>query len=370
MSNSLGTLFRVTSFGESHGRCVGVVVDGCPSGLKIDEEDIQPELDRRRPGQSSITTSRSEEDRVEILSGIFKGYTTGAPICLLTWNRDHDSSKYESLRFTPRPGHADYTSYLKYGGYNDYRGGGRFSGRITAGFVMAGAIAKKLLRETHRFEVLAHTINIGGIESEERDMKAIRSRTNENIVRCADPEAAERMIEAIQDASSKGDSLGGIIEGIIEGLPPGVGEPVFNTLEGDLSKALYSIPAIKAVEFGIGTEYAALKGSKTNDDFILRRGRVMTETNNAGGILGGISNGMPVTFKVTVKPTPSIGKEQRTIDLREGGEATIKIKGRHDPCIVPRAVPVVEGVVALILVDHLLISGDIPKVLETVNRVI
>lgn len=364
MSNSLGNLFRVTSFGESHGRCMGVVVDGCPAGLEINERAIQTELDRRKPGQSEITTSRSEDDRVEILSGIFRGKTTGAPICLLTWNKDHDSSKYEKLKNTPRPGHADYTARVKYGGFNDYRGGGRFSGRVTAGFVMAGAIAKKLLKETNKVEVMAHTINIGGIVSGEKDIECIRSKIDENIVRCADTESAEKMIDAIKEAANKGNSLGGIIECIILGLPPGVGEPVFDSLEGNLSKALYAIPAVKAVEFGMGKKFANLRGSESNDNFALRDGKVVTKTNNAGGILGGISNGMPVTFKVTVKPTPSIAKQQETVDLINRRETQIRIEGRHDPCIVPRAVPVVEGIASIVLVDQLLISGHIPKVME------
>ncbi len=363
MSNSLGHLFRVTSFGESHGRCVGVVVDGCPAGLGISEEDIQVELDRRRPGQSKVTTSRGESDQVEVLSGVFNGFTTGAPICMLVWNRAADSKEYERRRWTPRPGHADYPAHVKYGGFNDYRGGGRFSGRITAGFVMAGAVAKRLLLEVLDVEVLAHSKEIGGVVAQDATVEEIR-KAEANLVRCADPEATERMIAAINGVASEGDSLGGAVECVALNLPPGVGEPVFDTLEGDLAKALFSIPAVKTVESGLGCGLSKLRGSESNDAYAVRDGRIVTETNRMGGILGGMSIGMPITCRVTFKPTPSVGKPQKTVDIKSMEETMMEIVGRHDPCIVPRAVPVVESMVAVILADHALRAGLIPRVLE------
>jgi chorismate synthase len=363
MGNSVGVAFRVTSFGESHGRCVGVVVDGCPSGLALGEEHIQRELDRRRPGQSRITSSRREDDRVEMLSGVFNGRTTGAPICMLVWNTDRDSLGYERRRWTPRPGHADWTAHVRYGGFNDYRGGGRFSGRITAGFVMAGALAKRLLNETLGIEIVAHTKEVGGVMAREVSLEEIRARVEESPVRCADPEAARRMVERIEKASSQGDSLGGTIECYALNVPSGIGQPVFGTLEGDLARALYAVPAVKAVEFGLGGRFSKLRGSESNDSFKVEGGRVVTETNRTGGILGGISTGMPITCTVTLKPTPSIGKQQRTIDIQNMEETTIEIEGRHDPCIVPRVVPVIEGMVAVVLADHLLQQSLIPLVL-------
>jgi chorismate synthase len=364
MSNSLGQLFRITSFGESHGRCVGVVLDCCPAGLRLKEEDVQKELDRRRPAQSLLTTSRAEADRVEVLSGVFNGFTTGAPICMLVWNQVADSSEYERRRWTPRPGHADYPAYIKYGGFNDYRGGGRFSGRITAGFVMAGAVARRLLLEQLNVEVLAYTRVVGSIQAKEPTVEEIKKNTEGNPVRCADMDAAEKMAAAIQKAAAEGDSLGGIVECVALNLPAGVGGPVFDTLEGDLAKALFAIPAVKAVEFGFGCGFAVLRGSQSNDAYALSEGRVVTETNRAGGIIGGMSNGMPILCRVTFKPTPSIRKPQRTIDLSSMKETVLEVEGQHDPCIVPRAVPVVEAMVAVVLVDHALRAGLIPPVLE------
>jgi len=364
MENSLGEALRMTSFGESHGRCIGVVLDGCPAGLRLDPEEIQKELDRRRPGQSGLTTSRDEADRLEVVSGIHGGRTTGAPICMLVWNRDRDSSGYEARRWTPRPGHADWTAHVRYGGFNDYRGGGRFSGRITAGFVMAGAVAKTLLREALGVEVLAHTVKVGGITARAASIDEIKTNTEENPVRCADSETATRMIEAIQEAAEEGDSLGGAIQCIALNMPPGVGGPVFDTLEGDISKALFAIPAVKAVEFGIGTAYSEARGSEVNDEYGLKESEVTMRSNNAGGILGGLSDGMPINCRVTVKPTPSIRKSQRTVDISKMEETELTVEGRHDPCIVPRAVPVVEGMVAFTLADHAIRAGLIPRILE------
>lgn len=363
MSNSIGKMFTVTSFGESHGSLVGVIVDGCPPGLPITEEEIQKEVDRRKPGGSIASTSRAEEDKVEILSGIYNGKTTGAPLCLVIWNKDTDSGQYEKTRALLRPGHADYTAWVKYGGLNDYRGGGRFSGRITAGFVMAGAVARKLLGTTG-VEIMAHTVEIGGVKAPPLSPEAIRDGIDKNELKCADPEAANRMAEAIEQARSEGDSLGGIIEGIALNVPVGLGEPVFDTLEGDLSRALFAIPAVKGVEFGAGFSAAGKRGSENNDPFRIEGGKIITLTNNAGGILGGISNGMPVTLRVAVKPTPSISRTQQTVDIDKMENANLEIKGRHDACIVPRAVPVVEAMMAITLCDFALRAGLIPAVLD------
>ena len=365
MSNSIGEIFRITSFGESHGKCVGVVIDGCPSGLSLSEDDIQPELNRRRPGQSQITTKRHEEDQVEILSGVFNGYTTGAPICMLIWNKDVDSSKYELFRHVPRPGHSDFTAHQKYGGFNDYRGGGRFSGRITASFVMAGAVAKKLLQEVSEVGIVAHTIEIGGIKAKKiEDVKLIKENVEKTPIRTADLEIAEKMIGLIVQTEKEGDSLGGIIECIITNVPIGFGEPVFSSLESGISKAIFSIPAVKGIEFGVGFRVSEMKGSENNDVFILDNGRILTKTNNAGGILGGISTGMPITFRVAIKPTPSIRKKQESVNILEKKETEIQVEGRHDPCLVPRAIPVVESMTAIVLVDHAIRSGLIPPVIR------
>jgi chorismate synthase len=363
MSNSLGKLFTITSFGESHGRLVGVIVDGCPAGLAINEEDIQKELDKRKPTEALASTARMEEDQAELLSGIMDGHTTGAPICLIVWNKDIDSSEYEKSRFLLRPGHADYTAYMKYGGFSDYRGGGRFSGRITAGFVMAGAFAHKLL-SLIGIEVIAHTVEIGGITVHPKSFDEIRQNTAKNPVGCADTETAQRMIKAIEEARRQGDSLGGIIEGIALGMPVGLGEPVFDNLDGELAKALFAIPAVKGVEFGSGFNAARKKGSENNDPFIIDKGKVITTSNNAGGVLGGISSGMPLVVRVAIKPTASIAKEQQTVDINKMTKAQLEVKGRHDACIVPRALVVVESMMAVTLCDLALRAGKIPKVIK------
>jgi len=363
MGNSLGKLFTITSFGESHGSCVGIVVDGCPAGLPLTEDDIQSEVDKRRPGLSVGTTTRLEEDRVEILSGTFNGMTTGVPLCLLIRNKDIDSSEYERIRFLPRPGHADYPVFVKYGGFNDYRGGGRFSGRVTATFVMAGAVAKKLLNRPG-IEVLAHTVEIGGIKASPKEIAEIRENVGQNPLRCADLEAAREMVKLINRVKEEGDSIGGVVEGIALNVPVGLGEPVFDTLEGELAKALFAIPAVKGVEFGSGFEAARKKGSENNDPFTIRDNRIATVTNNAGGILGGISSGMPMVVRVAVKPTPSIFKPQQTVNLRTMENATLSIRGRHDTCIVPRAVVVVEAMMAVTLCDLALRAGLMTRVIE------
>ncbi len=363
MENSLGKLFTITSFGESHGRCVGVVIDGCPAGLSVSREDIQQEVDKRRPQTGVASTARAEEDKVEILSGIFNDRTTGAPICLLIWNKDVDSSEYEKMRFIPRPGQADYTALVKYGGFNDFRGGGRFSGRITATFVLGGAIARKLLSLID-IEVLAHTVAIGGIKAEPKGLDEIRKNVEKNPLKCADLKAADEMARAIEEVKKEGDSLGGMIEGIALNVPVGLGEPVFDTLDGELAKALFAIPAVKGIEFGSGFSAAGKKGSENNDPFTIKNGKIVTTTNNAGGILGGISNGMPVVIRVAVKPTPSIAKSQPTVNIKDMTGATLSVKGRHDACIVPRAVVVVESMMAVTLCDLAMRAGIIPRVIK------
>ena len=363
MGNSLGKVFTISSFGESHGRCVGITVDGCPAGLSLTEVDIQREVDKRRPGKDAASTKRSDEDRVEILSGVFNGVTTDAPICLLIWNKDVDSSDYEKNRFLPRPGHADFTAFMKYGGFNDYRGGGQFSGRITAALVMAGAIAKKLLG-LKGIEVIAHTVEIGGIKAQPEDFDEIRKNAEKNSLRCADPKAADEMAKLIEQVKAEGDSLGGTIEGIALNTPVGLGEPVFDNLDGDLARALFAIPAVKGVEFGSGFSAAGKRGSENNDPFTIKDDKIITTTNNAGGVLGGISSGMPIVVRVAVKPTSSIVKNQETVNMASMEKATLGVRGRHDVCIVPRAVPVVEAMMAVTLCDFAMRAGLIPKVIK------
>ncbi len=352
--NTFGTAFRITTWGESHGPAVGVVVDGCPAGLALTEEEIQKDLDRRRPGQSAASTARQEADRVEILSGLFEGRTTGTPISLLVRNKDADSSSYDILRDRPRPGHADYTYQMKYG-LRDHRGGGRSSARETVGRVAAGAVARKLLR-TQGIEVAAWVAELGGIAAkiETADIAALRAAAEANAVRCPDPAAAERMMERLQAARGQGDSLGGVVVIVAEGVPAGLGEPVFDKLDADLAKGLMSLGAVKSVEIGAGRECSRLQGSEMNDVMLWQDEKVGFESNRAGGILGGISTGAPVVCTISVKPTPSIAKRQRTVDLARGEAAEIEIKGRHDPAIPPRIVPVAEAMVALVLADHLL----------------
>ncbi|MDQ3717702.1 MAG: chorismate synthase [Thermoproteota archaeon] len=359
----IGERFVAVSFGESHGRCIGIIVDGCPAGLPLGEADIQPLLDLRKPGQSVITTQRREEDKVEILSGVFNGFTTGAPICMLIWNKDSDARPYDKIKNIPRPGHADYPATIRYRGFADYRGSGRFSGRLTATLVMAGAVASKLLKITLGIETVAYTTEIGGIKADKITKENIANRYD-NEVRCPDLQSAQRMRDAILEAKKSGDSLGGIIECISTGLPVGMGEPIFASLEADLSKALFSIPAVKAVEFGSGFAGAKMRGSENNDSYIIRNGKVVTMTNNAGGILGGLSNGMPLVVRVAFKPAASIAKTQQTLDISTNEQTNLIVPGRHDPCVVPRAPPVVECVVSLVLADHAIRSGLIPLVLR------
>lgn len=345
--NSFGQLFRITTFGESHGPAVGVVVDGCPPGMALSSRDIQVELDRRRPGQSRVTTSRQEPDQVEILSGVFEGRTLGTPIALLIRNRDADPSAYESLRHVFRPGHADLTYFLKYG-LRDHRGGGRASGRETAARVAAGAIAKKLLA---RFgvKVLAATVQAGKIRAQKFDARAIE----QNAMRCPDTRAAARMMALVERARKRGDSVGGVVEVRALGVPAGLGEPVFAKLDAELASALMGIGGVKAVEIGDGFAVASRLGSENSDPIRYRRGKFFTRNNRAGGILGGISTGEEIIARLAVKPTSSIARPQMTV-TDAGRPTTLRIQGRHDPCLCPRIVPVAEAMVALVLADHLL----------------
>lgn len=364
VGNIIGERFVALSFGESHGKCIGIVVDGCPAGLPLGESDIQSQLDLRKPGQSIVTTQRKEEDKVEIISGVFNGFTTGAPICLIIWNEDKDSRPYELFKTKPRPGHSDYPAMIKYGNYADYRGSGRFSGRLTATFVMAGAIGQKLLKHSLGIETTAYTIEIGGIRSKAMNLEESKRNRYSNDVRCPDIETAEKMKSAIMEARRDGDSLGGIIECISTGLPIGLGEPIFGSLESDLSKAIFSIPAVKGVEFGSGFGGSKKRGSQNNDIYIKQDGRIVTKTNNSGGVLGGLSNSMPLTIRVAFKPAASIAKTQKTIDISSLAETELSVPGRHDPCVVPRAPPIVECVVSMVLADHAIRSCYIPPVLK------
>jgi chorismate synthase len=367
LSNTIGSSFAFTCFGESHGRCVGVVIDGCPAGLEISDEDIQRKLDLRKPGQSIVTTQRAEQDKVEILSGVFNGRTTGAPICLLIWNTDVRSSDYEKFVNIPRPGHADYPAFVKYSRLNDYRGSGRFSGRITAGFVMAGAVAEKLLVSALSLKIFAYTLELGGLRANLSKFsfdEIIHSRYS-NEVRCPDGEMAQRMKDMIVEERSKGDSLGGIVECTVLGLPIGLGEPVFSSIESEISKAVFSIPAVKGIEFGSGFAGARSKGSENNDAYTRTdSGRVETKTNNSGGILGGLSTGMPLVFRTAFKPASSIARPQDSVDLSTGKETRLVVPGRHDPTVVPRAVPVIEAMTSCVLADLAIRGGFVPRVLK------
>src|SRR3989304_2050738 len=363
--NSIGKEFVVTSFGESHGKLVGVIVDGCPAGLPLSEADVQAELDRRIPLQKpEIVSGRIEKDVVTISSGVFNGFTTGAPVCMTVENKETKSSDYEAIKDLPRPAHADYTARAKYGGFNDYRGGGRFSGRVTVALIMAGAVAKKLL-SAFDVDVLAYTMAIGNVKmGKSLGFEEIRERRYKTAVRCPDLAGAEAMEEAIVRVKKEGDSLGGIIECLALNVPAGVGEPFFDSLDADIAKILLAIPAVKGVEFGAGFKAAELKGSENNDAYLMRNGKVATLTNNAGGILGGISSGMPIVVRMAVKPTPSIAKKQQTVNMSMMKDAAIRVTGRHDPCVVPKAVPAAESAVAIVLADHMIRAGFIPKVLK------
>ena len=350
MGNTFGHLFRITTWGESHGGGVGVVIDGCPPNLEITSAEIQTELDRRRPGQSRITTQRKEEDRVEILSGVFEGKTLGTPISLIVRNRDARSRDYEEMRVKYRPSHADYTYQAKYG-VRDWKGGGRASARETIGRVAAGAIARKILNQTLGVEVLAFVKRVRGLEADIDPDLVTRDQIESNIVRCPDSRIADQMIEQIEQARKDGDSLGGVVEAVARNVPPGLGEPVFDKLEANLGKAILSLPACKGFEIGSGFAGTKLTGSSHNDPFYNDGERIRTRTNRSGGIQGGISNGENIVVRAAFKPTATILRTQETVDIH-GKPATLSGRGRHDPCVLPRAVPMVESMIALVLADH------------------
>lgn len=351
--NTFGHLFRITTFGESHGGCVGVVVDGCPPGLEISREEIQKELDRRKPGQSSITSKRREQDKIHILAGVSDGKTTGTPILLLAYNKDAKPKDYLHLKNVYRPGHADFTFQKKYG-LRDWKGSGRASARETLGRVAAGAIAKKYLAKKLGIQILSYVEQVGNIMTD-IDFKRVSPEAIEsNIVRCPDPTTAKKMIRLINLVREEGDSVGGIVRGVIKNVPIGLGEPVFDKLPADLGKAMLSINAVKGFEIGSGFAGVNLRGSQHNDEFHLNaQGNISTKTNNAGGTLGGISNGETIYFRVAIKPVSTIRKEQNTVN-KDSQKVKLKATGRHDPCVLPRAIPIIDAMSALVVMDHYL----------------
>ncbi|HEX8932193.1 MAG TPA: chorismate synthase [Patescibacteria group bacterium] len=351
--NTFGQLFRITTFGESHGGGVGVVVDGCPPGLAISKEDIQKELDRRKPGQSKITTPRKEQDEIHILSGVIDGKTTGTPILLLAYNEDVRSEDYDHLKNLFRPGHADYTYQMKYG-LRDYKGSGRASARETLGRVAAGAIAKKYLKEKLGIEFLSFVEQVGDLKTAIDFNSVTSDQIEANIVRCPDPQIAEAMITLIDEVRRDHDSIGGVIRGVIKNVPIGLGEPAFDKLSADLGKAMLSINAVKGFDIGSGFDGTRLRGSMHNDEFYVNeQGKIKTKTNHAGGTLGGIANGETIYFHVAFKPVSTIGKKQKTV-TRNNEAIELEASGRHDPCVLPRAVPIVDAMAALTIMDHYL----------------
>jgi len=352
VSSSFGKAFRISTFGESHGGGVGVVIDGCPPRLALDPAvDIQPDLDRRRPGQSRFTTPRQEADRVEVLSGVFEGRTLGTPIGLLVRNKDARPSAYEEMRDLFRPSHADYTTEAKYGVRN-WQGGGRASARETVGRVAAGAVARKLLREAAGVEVLAWVSRVQAIHAKVDPETVAKEEIEANPIRCPDPAAAQEMADLIDEIRGRGDSLGGVVECVARGVPAGLGAPVFDKLDAEMASAMLSLPAAKGFEVGSGFEGTLLTGSEHNDAFVPGPdGRPHTPTNRSGGVQGGISNGEPIVCRVAFKPTATVGVEQQTVD-RAGNAVSLAARGRHDPCVLPRAVPVVEAMLCLVLADH------------------
>jgi len=351
--NTFGKLFQVTTFGESHGGAVGCIVDGCPPGLEITAEDIQKDLDKRRPGQSKITSPRQEEDKIEILSGIFEGKTTGTPIMMMVKNKDARSQDYEKLKDVFRPSHSDFTYEKKYG-IRNWQGSGRASARETIARVASGAIAKKFLKEKLEIKFLTYVEQVGDIKTEIDFNKVTPEQIESSIVRCPDKEVATRMYQSINRLIQDGDSVGGVIKGVIKNVPIGLGEPVFDKLSADLGKAMLSIPAVKGFEIGSGFTGAKMKGSEHNDSFFTdENGKIRTKTNFSGGIQGGISNGEDIYFRVAFKPVSTIRKEQDTVNLK-GQNVKIEATGRHDPCVLPRAVPIIEAMAAITIMDHYL----------------
>jgi chorismate synthase len=351
--NTYGKLFTLTSFGESHGIAVGGVIDGCPSGVEIDEVFVQAELNRRRPGQSDITTPRDEKDKVEFLSGIFEGKSTGAPIAFMIKNADQKSGDYDNMKNVFRPSHADYTYEKKYG-IRDHRGGGRSSARETIARVVGGAVAKLALKK-YDIKITAYTSSVGDVWLEKDYTEGDFSEIEKNIVRCPDREVATQMIELIKEVKNEGDTIGGVITGVIQGAPIGLGEPVYDRLEAELGKGMLSINAVKGFEFGSGFAGTMMRGSEHNDAFISEDGKVSTKKNYSGGIQGGISNGQDIYFDVAFKPVATILQKQNTVD-KEGKETILEAKGRHDPCVLPRAVPIVEAMAAMTILDAILLS--------------
>lgn len=353
MRNTFGNLFRLTTFGESHGEAVGGVIDGCPSGIRIDTDFIQSELDRRRPGQSRITTDRNEADRVEILSGVFEGKSTGCPIGFIVRNSNQRSGDYDNMRDTFRPSHADFTYFNKYG-IRDHRGGGRSSARITISRCVGGAVAKLALRQLG-ISVTAYTSQVGNIVLDKDYRRYDLSKTEENIVRCPDPALAEDMIRLISEVKAAGDTVGGTITCVIKGCPTGLGEPEFDKLHAALGGAMLGINAVKGIEFGDGFDFTDKRGSQVNDVFINKDGRISTTTNHSGGIQGGISNGEDIYFRIAFKPVATLLQEQDTVD-KDGNPTKLKARGRHDPCVLPRAVPIVEAMAAMTILDYFLLA--------------
>ncbi|VEP16868.1 Chorismate synthase [Hyella patelloides LEGE 07179] len=364
MGNTFGQLFRITTFGESHGGGVGVIVDGCPPKLAITEEEIQFDLDRRRPGQSKITTPRKETDTCEIISGVFEGQTLGTPIAILVRNKDARSQDYNEMSVKYRPSHADATYDAKYG-IRNWKGGGRASARETIGRVAAGAIAKKILKQHNNVEIVGYVKRIKDLEAVVDNNTVTLEQVESNIVRCPDSECATKMIDLIDDIRKEKDSLGGVVECVVRDVPKGLGDPVFDKLEADLAKAVMSLPATKGFEIGSGFAGTTMTGSEHNDEFYIdENGETRTTTNRSGGVQGGISNGENIVIRIAFKPTATVGKEQRTV-TNEGAETVLAAKGRHDPCVLPRAVPMVEAMVALVLCDRLLSYYGQCKVLDS-----
>ena len=362
MSSTYGENLKLSIFGQSHGPSIGMTLDGIPAGLPVDVEKLQTFLNRRAPGQNDWSTPRKEEDRPEFLAGLLDGYTCGAPIAAVIHNKNTRSGDYANLKDCPRPGHADYTAQIRYGGFQDVRGGGHFSGRLTAPLCIAGGIAIQILQR-RGIEIAAHIRSIGGEEDRPfcavvESKKTLQQLKNKKFP-VLDDGVEEKMRDVIMRARVEGDSVGGVVECMVTGLPAGVGDPMFGGVESRLAAALFGIPAVKGVEFGAGFEVARMRGSENNDPFVVENGKVVTASNHAGGILGGITTGMPVVFRLAFKPTPSISREQASISLSHGAGETLTVEGRHDPCIVPRAVPVVEATAALVLLDMLL---DAPAV--------
>lgn len=356
MSNTWGNKIKYTIFGESHGNAIGIVIDGLEPGIELNLEYIACEMKRRAPGTGELVTARAEKDKFEILSGLFNGKTTGAPLCAIIRNSDTHSKDYEETQDLLRPGHADFTGNVKFKGFNDYRGGGPFSGRLTAPIVFAGSIAKDILRK-NGINIGSRILSIKDIKDDEIDSLSITQETLDYLHNMDFPvlssEKKALMQQKIIDAKENMDSVGGVIECLALGVRSGLGDPFFNSFESSLSQLLFSIPAVKGVEFGLGFDITNLYGSESNDEFYIENGKIKTYSNNNGGILGGITNGMPIVFRAAIKPTPSIAKPQRTVNISKNENSIIKIKGRHDPCILPRAVPVVEAAAAICILDFI-----------------